>query len=260
MEMTIEQYIKNPMGNAVMSNREMYRKMYMEKLDKLMVRESGKIKYKLYRSSSKYYAHIKVPSETIKDFYYDVVLEFSKPKDALPTNDLKKYNVKFFSNDPAFVYTFAHAFIKNDLFIKELSDKMSREAIKKKAEIKNPNNQVGYVKTLYFAYLMMIRKGLFNKMLYLEKYNEKILKADVEHADTKIAERQKGADIIAKRKKRDKEKLKQITSKDNKSVLSRSQQINLANTTNKIRDTKISKAVKTTNKTKTIKKTNTIRH
>ena len=107
---------------------------------------------------------------------------------------------------------------------------------------------------------MMIRKGLFNKMLYLEKYNEKILKADVEHADTKIAERQKGADIIAKRKKRDKEKLKQITSKDNKSVLSRSQQINLANTTNKIRDTKISKAVKTTNKTKTIKKTNTIRH
>ena len=39
MEMTFDQYIQNPMGvaNSVMSNREMYRNMYMMKLDSIMV-------------------------------------------------------------------------------------------------------------------------------------------------------------------------------------------------------------------------------
>lgn len=256
MDMTFDQYIQNPMGgsNSVMSNREMYRKMYMEKLDKIMVRESGKISYKLYRSSSRYYAHIKVPSETIKEFYYDVVIEFSKPKDGNKPLDrtLKNYNVRFFSNDPSFVYTFAHAFIKNGLFITELKDKMSKEAVEKKAEIKNPKDQIGYVKSLYFAYLMMIRKGLFNKMLYMDKYNENILKADVMDADTKIAQRTEGADIIAKRKKRDAAKLKQIANND--SILSKGTQVKMANMSNKIRDTKVSKMVTKTKKTKTVKR------
>ena len=45
MEMTYDQYIQNPMGtaNAVMSNRNMYRELYMNKLAKIMVREMGKI-------------------------------------------------------------------------------------------------------------------------------------------------------------------------------------------------------------------------
>ena len=43
--MTFEEYINNPMGvkNAVISHREMYRKMYMEKLDKIMMREVGRL-------------------------------------------------------------------------------------------------------------------------------------------------------------------------------------------------------------------------
>ena len=76
MKITFKDYINNPMGvkNSVFSNREMYRNLYKDKLDKLLVRESGKIDYYLYTNKDIYIVHIKVPSETVKDFYYDVVL------------------------------------------------------------------------------------------------------------------------------------------------------------------------------------------
>ena len=52
--MTFDEYINNPMGikSAVISNREMYRKMYTEKFDKVMVREVGKMDYQLSISYS----------------------------------------------------------------------------------------------------------------------------------------------------------------------------------------------------------------
>ena len=47
MDMTFDDYIQNPMGreNAVISNRNMYRDLYKAKLDKILVRENGKIEY-----------------------------------------------------------------------------------------------------------------------------------------------------------------------------------------------------------------------
>lgn len=195
MEMTFEQYINNPMGikNAVFSNREMYRELYTKKLDAILVREMGKIKYELYYSKDNYYAYLKIPSEAVANFYYDVVIEFypTEPS-AMNSRDLKDYRVKFYSNDPAFVFTFAHAMIKNKLYVTDLLPKMSKEAIKKVAVEKNPTNQIGYVKSLYFAYLTMKRYGLFNKIKYESegsKYNKKDLLDKIEHADLKIEQR-----------------------------------------------------------------------
>lgn len=194
MEMTYDQYIQNPMGiaNAVFSNREMYRNLYMSKLDKIMVREMGKIDYTLYKSKTKYYVYIKIPSEAIEKFYYDVVIEFSEPKDKkLIDSTLKNYTVRFYSNDPSFVYTFAHAFIKNNMFINELKGVMSNEAIKKVAVEKNPSNQVGYVKSLYFAYLLLKKENIFNKKKFIlaKDINFKELQKVIVPADLKIAQR-----------------------------------------------------------------------
>ena len=205
MDMTFESYIKNPMGtgSAVLANSEMYKNFYSGKWDKIMVRENGKIQYKLYKAKDAYYAHIKIPSENIDKLFYDVVIEFKDPGKGAAITDrtLKKYNVRFYSNDPAFVYTYTHAFVKNGLFIKELSDKMSKEAIKKKAVIRNPGDQPGYVKTLFFAYLFMSRRNLFDKIKYTEKYNEKILKSNITEADVKIAERQAANTVVKVQKK-----------------------------------------------------------
>ena len=214
MEMTFDQYIQNPMGvkNAVISGREMYRTMYMNKLDKIMVRENGKAEYHLFKDKGElYYAYIKVPSEVIENFYYDVIIEFRQPdKDKKIHNDrtLKNYKVRFYSNDPSFVFTFAHAFIKNDMFIKNYSDKMSKEAIKKVAKEKNPTNQVGYVKSLYFAYLIMSKRRLFDKNKYLNTYNESAVKRNIIHATKKIEMRQQAAEDKRIQLKKDKDNFK----------------------------------------------------
>lgn len=213
MRMTYEQYIQNPMGvaNSVISNREMYRVLYTKKLDSILVREIGflnRMESHLCKDGDRYIAYLKIPSETVPAFFYDVVIEFTKPKGKIVGNSLKNYLVRFYSNDPSFVFTFAHAFLKNDMFFKDYSDKMSKKALKENANEKNPHNIVGYVKSLYFAYIIMNRKDLFNKLKYTEKYNEKFIKSKVMDADTKIRLRQESASDLSKQRKQEKEKNK----------------------------------------------------
>ena len=157
MGVTFKDYINNPMGekNSVFTQREALRQVYVEKFNKIMVREMGNINVQLFTNDDKYIAFLKIPSEVIEKFYYDVVIEFSPPNLINKLDkSLENYNVKFFSNDPAFVFTFAYAFNKNKLFITDLEQKMSKEALEEKAKIKNPNASIGYVKSLYFAYFI----------------------------------------------------------------------------------------------------------
>ena len=256
MEMTFDQYIQNPMGvaNAVFSNRDMYRRLYAQKLNKVLVRELGHIDYTLYKSKSKYYVYMKIPSEVIEKFYYDVVIEFYEPKEKnLVDSTLKNYNVRFYSNDPSFVYTFAHAFMKNKIFINELKDVMSPEAIKKAAVEKNPTNQVGYVKSIYFTYLIMKRENLFNKLKFAtaKDIDWKLLNRTITPANIKIAERQNAASDIANKKKKDKAKVKEYI--DKRSHLQKD--IPYATKSSKrISNTGVTKSTGTIKTSKTIKK------
>lgn len=247
MKMTFDQYISNPMGvkSAVISNREMYRELYTNKLDKILVREIGVVDYKLYYDKQNYYIHFKIPSEIIEAFYYDTVIMFYPiDKSLIPSTSLKKYGVKFFSNDPSFMFTFAHAFLKNDLFIKDLVPRMSKQAVKKAAIEKNPKNQVGYVKSIYFAYLLTTRYRLFDKFQYKtygKKYNKLVLLKNIEHSEIKYEDRQKAGVELTKKKKKEKEK---SISQENKR-------------TTDIPD-KASKVAKTASRAKVVRKTKRI--
>ena len=251
--MTYDEYINNPMGtkNAVISNREMYRTMYTQKLDTIMVREAGKITYHAYKSGSKYYCYMKIPSEKVPDVQYDVIVEFSKPKSSIALdNSLKNYDVRFYSNDPSFMFSFCHAFIKNKMFITEYSDKMSKKAIKERGLEKNPKDLVGYVKSLYFMYLIMKKKGLFSKLLYTENYNEKAIKQQIMHADKKLQERQEKANELSRAKKVRRASINRPEPEETSSG-------------SVIRNTKMTKTTKTigksSNTVKSIKRTKTIK-
>lgn len=253
MEMTFRDYINNPMGrkNAVISNREMYRVYYTGKYNKLMVRENGKIDYSLYKHKDTYYIHLKIPSETVKEFYYDVVIMFY-PKDKVTiAKSLEDYNVKFFSNDPSFTYTFAHAFVTNKVFIEDLKSKMSPLAIKKEAKEKNPKNEVGYVKTIYFAYLFMKSRGLFNKLQYTSatEYDQKQLLSQIMEADEKIKLRQEGEESQRKSKK---PKSKTPVNRPNNNLEMRSQDLSVGkvNTVGKVGNIKKSSKIKGTKTTR----------
>lgn len=256
--MTFDEYINNPMGikSAVISNREMYRKMYTEKFDKVMVREVGKMDYQLSKSNSKYYCYLKVPSETVPNFYYDVVIEFSEPKDKkFADASLRNYDVKFFSNDPAFVFTFCYTFRKNKMFIDDYKEKMSPEALAQKPVEKNPTVSTGYVKSFYFAYLMMKKRNLFSKILYVNKYNKSNILKEIMPADKKIEARQNAAEDM-KNKKRiakniDDAKRRQAMDKDFAKYIKKPSVVMNTIKTNTVKNTrKVNFGIKTTKKTK----------
>ena len=221
MDITFNQYIVNPMGknNAIMSSssREFMKMTYKKKFDNLMLRENGKMEFHLYTAPNNiYWIYAKVPSEVVKKFYYDVLIKFTATEKVKSGGkDLFEYNVQFFSNDPAFVYTYAYVFTKNNLFIKELSSKMSKIALKKTPKEKNPSETIGYVKSLYFVYLLMQNRNL-NKVGIFEKQSEPLnipfLLSNIEEADKKIEERQElGAKVSQKKKvELDKDTLKKV--------------------------------------------------
>lgn len=177
-----------------MTNRDMYYKMYSSKLDTLLVRENNEIPFYLFKDDDKrYIALIKVPSESVKHFFYDVAIEFYTDDGKVASeNNLKNYNVRFYSNDPAFVFNFCYSFIKNDLFFTDLESKMSKMARTQKAVVTNAKNEVGYCKSIFFAYLIMESRGLFNKEAFSaqgRKYDKHILLSMVEHTNTKFSNR-----------------------------------------------------------------------
>lgn len=252
MEMTFDDYIQNPMGkeNAVISNRNMYRDLYKAKLDKILVRENGKIEHHCYSVGKKYICYLKIPSEVVPKFYYDVLIEFNPPSKIIGSGSLKDYNVRFFSNDPSFVYTFAHAFIKNGLFINNYQDKMSAKAVKEVAKEKNPKNQVGYVKSLYFAYLFMQSRGLFSKLRYVEPYSEVMVKKDIDPADKKIQDRKEAAEALSKKNRVDRSKQTKENSDDRNNIAREIPIVNKSMGTKISKTSKISSGIKKIGKTK----------
>ena len=254
MKITLLDYIKNPMGGNVMTNRAMYHQLYVDKFDKLLVRENGRIEYHLYRDAEDYIIHFKIPSEKIAKFYYDVVFRFTPnsaaDKDAKTLNN---YSVTFFSNDPSFIFTYANVFIKNKLIMEDLLDKIPAKAKKEPPKETNPKNIIGYVKSFYFAYLVMKQHGLFNKVVFSgngRRYFKVIFTKQIEHADKKIDERiSKGEhkDIISKAR----DKIKKAKSLN---PIKNALGIKSTPTTKNTTKTKLTKTFKPIRKTKLTKK------
>ena len=249
MGMSFKEYINNPMGekNSVFTQREILRTVYTDKFNKVMVREMGNIVVNLFKDDDKYIAYLKIPSEVIEKFYYDVVIEFSPPNIMRKMErSLDNYDVKFFSNDPAFVYTFAYAFNKHKMFIPDLESKMVKQAIEDVAKVKNPKAIIGYVKSLYFAFLYMKAKGLFTKDMYdtyAKPYNKKTLLQQITPAGDKIQARIDAQQLKEKRARVEKAKAtndSNTAKPDNHSVKS-TPVVKATKTIGKVKTTKVVK-------------------
>lgn len=251
--MSFDKYIDNPSGGAtVITNRNMYKDMYKSKFDKVLLRESGKIDWKVYFTNDgqdSFYIYMKIPSEVIEKFYYDVVIRLFTTENKKKSNvNLREYAVEFYSNDPAFVYTFAHAFSKNHLFIKDLEPKMSKTALRDVAKIKNPKDNIWYVKSLYFAYLTMERYHLFNRNILKQhgkKYNKRELLSQITHASEKVEARQQAQEKLDK----EKSKTEKIVRKD------KDLQSKHTKTSGIVKTSTVSKTSRNTNRVKTTKRT-----
>ena len=257
--MTLEQYISNPLGkaNAVITAayREAIKNDYTYRFHNLMVRENGKLDYFVYRNqeANLWFIHIKVPSEKVKEFYYDVVFKFyadASIKDG--GRDLNKWYVQFYSNDPAWNFTYAYAYTQKDLIIKELSSKMDKTCMNTPSKEKNPNNEVNYAKVIFFGYLFMKERGLLKTAALggAEPYNMRTFHSRIENATLKIHKRQEEEKNVSHKKKIlvDDRTLKKIQSYG---TLSNKAQDRLVTKTNSVSKVKNIKAV---NHVKNIKK------
>lgn len=227
MVMTFEEYIRNPMGkkNAVYSQRFMFQELYTQKFNAVLAREAGRVSVTKYKVNEKHYIlHMMIPSEVVEKFYYDVIIDFQTSNDSIAAEPtLKNYNVRFFSNDPSFVFTYAYSFRSNNLFAEDFASKMSEMALKEKPKETNPKLLVGYVKSLYFAYLYYKLKGFDKKSTWYDaaKYNKTILLRAIMDADKKIDLRQsKGATALKKKAQEKKEVVQRAVSNPVKSTAS----------------------------------------
>lgn len=206
---TFEQYINNPAGKGASNtpNKGMYEQYYVAELDKILLKVNGKVNYNLYIDGQKYYIAFKIPHSQYKDFFYDVVVEFYTDDNAIKVlKDLKKYNVRFFSNDPSFTFTWAYAFNKQDLIIKKLKSKLSPLSLKQAPVVRNPSESTGYNRFLYYAYLLAKLYNLFDKAEYTLKSKPlSSLPSTIMSSDKKLEERKKKEEEYKKQPKSKKE-------------------------------------------------------
>lgn len=147
---TFDGFMRMPFQNdrQILKNSN-YNRMYEE------YRSENRIYLNAYTEvEGSYYVHIKVPSITLKDgkYEYDVVLRFFTDKpEVQKSSSLVDYYIQFFSNSPGFMYRYAVLYKYHHLLIELLYDKLDPEYKDQMPEKTNPNMELSYDKTIYFA-------------------------------------------------------------------------------------------------------------
>lgn len=213
MKISFNRYIENPesvKGTATNSQRKIIRQDYERRFDAVLVREAGTVAYYLFKDTkvaNRYYAHLMVPSEKTAKLYYDVVIELTLENPEQLVSNMANYTVRFFANDPAFVYTWAYSFNQQELIIDWLKPKLNKKCLSDKPIIRNPNEQTGYVKSIYFAYYYMKLNKLFSESAWknaMPLNKSKFLKS-VMSSDDKIIDNQRLREIQKRLKQQERE-------------------------------------------------------
>lgn len=200
----LSDFINNPLGKgtSVLPNRELIVNDFKRR-KKIMEGEGKKFRVTVYKNDVKgiYYFHVIVPSETKRKNDYDVVFELSPPeeKGVFKKVGLDKYKVRFFSNAPSFVFTYAHIMYNNGMGVKLLIKKLAREVILKAPEVRNPTGTILYEKSIMFAALTILQ----NPDYFAEAYLNTIVKKNADNAlFAKVRTDEKILDEIKKEQQR----------------------------------------------------------
>lgn len=271
--MDIRQYLDNPMGKgAIIPGKQMIVDDFNKRYTSLTSNKS--IDCKIYKNKELYYFHLIIPSESERDNTYDIVIEFS-PKDKTDKGDesIINYDIRFFSNCPSFIYTYAYAYNLNGVFIDFMDKKLQKDIFKKPPLVKNPNNTVNFEKSLYYAckYLMDEKKYLtknflksaalkFNKrdFLYSIRDHDKIMD-EIKKANNKLKKEKEKEAKENKSYKRTKNKMERSNSPNAVKMITPKKSTSDKSSVNKVKKTTAKKTSMNSgksgvNKVKKIKK------
>lgn len=159
---TLSDFIKNPFGHGLDSNRNLQLSGNYEKLGKKI-----SVANVLEIDRNNYMVQVKIPSESNVGNYYDVVIHFfTDNSDLGRSRTFENYYIKFFSNSPSFIYKYAALYNIHGYLIESLADKYSEEHLNVMPESVNKGLDMYYDKSIYLA----CRYLLDNKLSNLNKY------------------------------------------------------------------------------------------
>ena len=218
--LTLGEYGKNPGRDRTVptSVRESLRVLYAMKFSVVTKAYNALTFYMDETKDGVFYFYIKIPSETVQNFFYDVVIKLiPSPEIKDKTDKLDDYYIQVFSNDPAFAFTYAYAYNKEHLIVPELLNKFSPQFIDDKPKVTNPKLDINYSKIIYFGYLFLKQRGFFSKKIIhnskIQRFSYKDLPALVLEVDKKIAERIEKGKTTKPKKDKNKEKPKSTAAK-----------------------------------------------
>lgn len=201
--MTFKKYMNNPtnsraMSSAIKATQEAFGNTYIK-----YKREHKKNTRNIIKLGDNYLIHFKVESDKINKLFYDICVELDGSGMDSP--------VRFFSNNPAFVFNMAYVYNMEGIFITQFANKVGPKALKDAPIVTNPMGVITYEKYLYYVCLDIINDELYDKKVLDKELTKngslKNIMNDIYPVDEKIAEykiRQKS--MIVKNKEQNRSK------------------------------------------------------
>lgn len=165
--MLLTEFFNNPMGKG---SAALNINATKEKFDQRYDTFYKDISHTTFFIKNDIYISVNIPS-SVRGIFYDVVIKFT-PNDKSAGVSVTDMDYKFFSNSPSFLYTYANAYSKKKLLIRELDRKLSREMIKEIAKTRNPYSIISYDYTIYCALKYILSNG-FDKISALKLESNK---------------------------------------------------------------------------------------
>lgn len=155
----IADYLQNPYGKgANIAPNAVIKSDLMEQYYRL----SSKMTCDWYRpAKNTLVAHLTLPSRTKRGIHYDIVFEFDITGiDEASVTTMPAVPCKVFSNCPSFSYTYANVFDGKKQLCRWLKDKYEKTIFKKDPVVRNPNEIIGYERSIFIAGLYIQRLGV----------------------------------------------------------------------------------------------------
>lgn len=124
--------------------------------------------------------HLQQGSESIQNLWYDIVFEFPKFRRIKATSNgqevyngisIKDTELKVFSNNPEFVFTYAYAFNRQNALIDKYKTLIGAKALSQAPKEKNPNAEIGMSSSLYICLKYLEMSDFFGNMRYTKFLN-----------------------------------------------------------------------------------------
>lgn len=155
-DLTIKQYLGNAPGfySRQVAPRYMIKDQLTYNFLKLFKEKPRMFGVKIWKKSDYLYrVWVKVPSSKY-DILYDIVADITFDQNRSYFDYGK---IQLYTNSPAWVYTYAHVFFKDDLIPTDLLQYVSEKAKEQPPKKTNPKEDTGFEKVTYFAFLFLTK-------------------------------------------------------------------------------------------------------